>query len=156
MTLSAQHLHLITDILGDENNNLEAIVTTLRQSVPNKPEHFALCSALSVLLSDNLLISPLQKVIAIYVIAALNPSPLVANPFFPVLATILEHPSSETWEVNYVASFLEGLPKDVRMLPRSYYLLRYDGSDGAHVGVGPKFATEILADFISLISSANY
>lgn len=121
MTLSAQHLHIITDTLGDESNNLETIVANLRQAVPNKAEHFDLCSALYVLLSDNLLISPLQKVVAFYVIAALNSSPLVTNSFFPAFAAVLEHAASEDWEVTYVASFIDGLPKEVRMHHQSCY-----------------------------------
>lgn len=115
MTLSAQHLHIITDTLGDEQNTLEAIVANLRQSIPNKAEHFDLCSALYVLLSDNLLISPLQKVVALYVVAALNSSPLVSNPFFPAFAAVLEHAGSEDWELTYTASFIDGLPKEVRL-----------------------------------------
>lgn len=132
MTLSAQHLHVVTDLLGDETNTLEAIVTSLRQAVPNKTEHFDLCAALHVLLNDNLLISPLQRIIAFYVLAAFNPSPLTSNPFFPVFATVLEDPSSENWEINYVASFLDGLPKEVRLACSVHFVCVFKSNHPQH------------------------
>lgn len=93
---------------------METILANLRQTVSNKAELFVFCSALNVLLSDGLLISPLRKVVAYYLIAASHGSSIETSPFFPVFLAVLENKASDRWEVAYCASFLDGLPKDVR------------------------------------------
>jgi hypothetical protein len=125
MMLSAQHLHLISELLDDETNNLEAIANTFRQTAPNKADHFGICSAFYVLLTNDLLISPLQKIVAYYLLFVLHPTTLETNPFFPAFLAILENPDSPSWELNYCTSFLDGLPKEVRFDAYSYHLLYY-------------------------------
>lgn len=112
--LSSQHLQLVSEVLDDTTNALDAIAANFRQAVPNKADYFGICSAFHLLLSDDLLVSPLQKIVAYYLLFVLYPTTLETNPFFVVFFNIFENPDSEPWEVNYCASFLNGLPKDVR------------------------------------------
>lgn len=115
--LSAQHLQLIAELLDDERSSLDAISNNFRQAVPNKSDHFGFCSALHMLLQDDLLVSPLQRIIAYYLLYSLYPLPLASNPFFPAFAASLDPAAStEPWERNFCASFVDGLPKDVRNL----------------------------------------
>lgn len=111
--LSSQHLQLVSEVLDDTTNALDAIAANFRQAVPNKADYFGICSAFHLLLSDDLLISPLQKIVAYYLLFVLYPTTLETNPFFVVFFNIFENPDSELWEVNYCASFLNGLPKEI-------------------------------------------
>lgn len=114
--LSAPHLHLITELIDDKTSTMEALVEKFRQAVPNKADHFTICSALYTLLIDDVLISPLQKIVAYYLLFILHPVTLETNPFFPSFLAVFENASSPAWEVNYCSSFLDGLSKEVRDL----------------------------------------
>jgi len=116
MMLSSAHLHLITDLLDDKTSTLEALADKLRQAVPNKSDHFGICSALYMLLVDDLLISPLQKIVAYYLLFILHPVTLETNPFFPSFLAVFENAYSPVWEFNYCSSFLNGPSKEVRKL----------------------------------------
>jgi hypothetical protein len=113
MMLSAQHLQLVADTLDDSINTLDAITCNFRQAVPNKADYFGVCSAFHLLLNDDLMVSPLQKIVAYYLLSVLYPSHLENNPFLPAFLNVFENPNAEPWEFNYCASFLKGPVKEI-------------------------------------------
>jgi hypothetical protein len=115
--LSAKELFSLTLLLTPTNKPLEVIGANFRRSLP-KADQFTTAVTLYMMIEDNLLVSPEQKIIAYYILSDLYSStntPISSTPFLRSFLDILTNEEKfDTWEKNMVAFLLEGSPAGVR------------------------------------------
>lgn len=115
--LSAKELFSLTALLTPTNKPLDVIGANFRKTFP-KADQFTTAATLYMMIEDNLLVSPEQKIIAYYILSDLYTStnmPISSSPFLHTFINILNNEDNfDIWEKNIVAYLLEGTPSGVR------------------------------------------
>lgn len=110
--ISTQQLERLVTVLDDETSSLNSVLNSFHKNFPNKTEHFPVGCALYMLIEDNLLVSPHQKLIAYFILYDIYDDNIRDNPFFPIFISALKKDSPQ-WERPLAAMLIESLTDDV-------------------------------------------